>query len=57
LMVIRGGNSRLLSTVVTEEMARRHQGTIIKTVAGQGHAPILHLGDVPEAIRSFLSAV
>ncbi|ENN86262.1 putative hydroxybutyrate-dimer hydrolase protein [Rhizobium freirei PRF 81] len=57
LMVIRGENSGLLSTVVTEEMARRHHGTVVKTVAGQGHAPILHLGDTPEVIRSFLSAV
>ncbi|MGM4980404.1 MULTISPECIES: alpha/beta fold hydrolase [Rhizobium] len=57
LMVIRGENSKLLTTATTAEMASRHQGTVIKTATGQGHAPILHLGDIPDAIRSFLSAV
>ncbi|MBB6483219.1 alpha/beta fold hydrolase [Rhizobium lusitanum] len=57
LMVIRGENTKLLSTRTIEDMARRHPGMVIKSVAGQGHAPLLHLGDIPEVIRSFLSAL
>lgn len=57
LMVIRGENSKLLTTATTAEMASRHQGAVIRIATGQGHAPILHLGDIPDAIRSFLSAV
>lgn len=55
LMVIRGENSKLLTAATTEEMVRRHHGATVKAVVGQGHAPILHLGDIPDAIRSFLS--
>ncbi|NTF41423.1 alpha/beta fold hydrolase [Rhizobium rhizogenes] len=57
LMVIRGENSKLLTAATTDEMALRHPGATIKVIAGQGHAPILHLGDIPDAIHSFLSAV
>ena len=57
LMVIRGENSKLLTAATTAEMASRHQGTVIEIATGQGHAPILHLDDIPDAIRSFLSAV
>lgn len=56
LMVIRGENSKLLTAATTAEMASRHQGAIIKIAVGQGHAPVLHLSDIPDAIRSFLSA-
>lgn len=56
LMVIRGENTKLLSTHTVEDMAHRHPGTVIKPVVGQGHAPLLHLSDIPEAILSFLSA-
>ena len=55
LMVIRGANSRLLTQATTDEMERRHPGAVVKVAAGQGHAPILHLGDIPDAIQSFLS--
>jgi len=57
LMVIRGENTKLLSMRTIEDMARRHPGMIIKSVADQGHAPLLHIGDTPEAIRRFLSAL
>lgn len=57
LMVIRGENSKLLTAATTAEMTNRHQGAVIRIATGQGHAPILHLGDIPDAIRSFLSAV
>ncbi|MBB3608883.1 alpha/beta hydrolase [Rhizobium sp. BK602] len=56
LMVIRGENSTLLATATTGEMARRHPGMTIKTAIGQGHAPILHLGDIPAAIKDFLAS-
>ncbi|MQB43660.1 alpha/beta hydrolase [Rhizobium sp. ICMP 5592] len=56
LMVIRGENSKLLTTATVEEMARRHPGMTVKIALGQGHAPILHLGDIPAAIKDFLAA-
>jgi pimeloyl-ACP methyl ester carboxylesterase len=56
LMTIRGENSKLLSVETLAEMGRRHPGMLGKTAVGQGHAPILHLGDLPSAIQSFLSA-
>ncbi|MBN8951072.1 MULTISPECIES: alpha/beta hydrolase [unclassified Rhizobium] len=55
LMVIRGENSKLLVQSTTDEMASRHPGMVIKIARGQGHAPILHLADIPDAIRSFIS--
>ncbi len=55
LMVIRGENSKLLTQATTDEMARRHPGTVVKIATGQGHAPLLHFGDIPEAIRRFIS--
>ena len=57
LMVIRGENSKLLTTETVEEMARRHPGSTIRIALGQGHAPILHLGDIPAAIRDFLTTI
>ncbi len=55
LMVIRGENSKLLTQITTDEMARRHSDIVVKIAGGQGHAPILHLGDIPEAIGAFIS--
>jgi pimeloyl-ACP methyl ester carboxylesterase len=56
LMVIRGENSKLLTMATVEEMARRHPGMTITIAIGQGHAPILHLGNIPAAIKDFLAA-
>lgn len=56
LMTIRGENSKLLSVETLAEMGKRHPGMLAKTAIGQGHAPILHLDDLPSAIQSFLSA-
>jgi pimeloyl-ACP methyl ester carboxylesterase len=56
LMTIRGENSKLLSVETLAEMGNRHPGMLGKTAIGQGHAPVLHLGDLPSAIQSFLSA-
>lgn len=57
LMVIRGENTTLLSVETLEEMKRRHAGMTALTVSGQGHAPILHLSNIPERIRTFLSSL
>jgi pimeloyl-ACP methyl ester carboxylesterase len=54
LLVIRGENSNLLSRRTTDEMAKRHPDMAPITAKGQGHAPLLHLGDIPEAIRIFI---
>ncbi|MFT4181009.1 MAG: alpha/beta hydrolase [Rhizobium sp.] len=57
LMVIRGENSTLLTSATVEEMAKRHPGMTTRTALGQGHAPILHLGDIPAAIKDFLASI
>ncbi|MFS8115907.1 alpha/beta hydrolase [Rhizobium jaguaris] len=57
LMVIRGENSKLLTTATLEEMGRRHPGMTAKIAVGQGHAPILHLWDIPAAIQHFLATI
>ncbi|MDE1996287.1 MAG: alpha/beta hydrolase [Rhizobiaceae bacterium] len=57
LMVIRGENSKLLTEATLNEMAHRHPGMVAKIATGQGHAPILHLGDIPAAIRRFIATV
>lgn len=57
LMVIRGENSKLLTAETTAEMATRHPGLVVKVAAGQGHAPVLHFGDIPDAIRNFIAAL
>ncbi|RFB96871.1 alpha/beta hydrolase [Rhizobium leguminosarum bv. trifolii] len=54
LMLIRGENTSLLSKETADEMARRHPNLIVHTAEGQGHAPLLHHGDIPAAIRAFL---
>lgn len=54
LMVIRGENSRLLTTQIVAEMLARHPNLEILTVIGQGHAPLVETGEVPKRIASFL---
>ncbi|RAZ80177.1 alpha/beta fold hydrolase [Mesorhizobium atlanticum] len=54
LLAIRGANSRLLSVATLEEMNRRHPGMESATVEGQGHAPFLEIGDLPDWIAAFL---
>ncbi|MGB6116768.1 MAG: alpha/beta hydrolase [Mesorhizobium sp.] len=54
LMTIRGENSALLSAETLEEMERRHPGMVSVTVEGQGHAPLLETGDLPQQISAFL---
>lgn len=54
VMVIRGENSLLLSQATVDEMQRRHPNFEAITVAGQGHAPFLETGDLPQQIAQFL---
>ncbi|MBB3657346.1 pimeloyl-ACP methyl ester carboxylesterase [Rhizobium sp. BK650] len=54
LLVIRGENSDLLSPQTVDEMAKRHPDMVQIVAKGQGHAPLLHLGDIPELIRTFI---
>jgi pimeloyl-ACP methyl ester carboxylesterase len=55
VVVIRGENTRLLSTGTVAEMERRHPGMELISVAGQGHPPMLETGDLPERIVRFLA--
>ncbi|MDQ6438023.1 alpha/beta hydrolase [Mesorhizobium sp. LHD-90] len=55
LLLIRGENTRLLSTETVAEMERRHPGMETVTVAGQGHPPLLEAGDLPERIAGFIA--
>ncbi len=54
LLVIRGGNSDLFSQATLESMAERHPQMESIIVAGQGHAPMLHTGKLPDQIYRFL---
>lgn len=54
LLAIRGANSKLLSTATLEQMQRRHGRMQAITVEGQGHAPFLETGDLPDTIAAFL---
>lgn len=56
LMAIRGANSTLLSAGTLAEMGKRHPGMISITVAGQGHAPLLETGVLPQRIATFIAA-
>ena len=55
VMAIRGANSKLLSAATLDEMAKRHQRLTKITVQGQGHAPLLETGDLPQRISRFLA--
>lgn len=54
LLAIRGANSRLLSAETLREMGLRHPAAETLTIAGQGHAPLLETGDLPEHIAAFM---
>jgi pimeloyl-ACP methyl ester carboxylesterase len=55
LMVIRGEHSRLLSQETFRQMGERHPGAELVTVSGQGHAPHLDTGDLPQRIAAFFT--
>jgi pimeloyl-ACP methyl ester carboxylesterase len=54
MLAIRGENSQLMSNETLEEMAKRHPRCETITVPGQGHAPLLETGMLPERIASFI---
>lgn len=56
LMTIRGETSRLLSEETLAEMGRRHGTMVALTAAGQGHAPVLHIDQIDEAVAAFLES-
>lgn len=55
MLAIRGENSKLLSAETLDEMARRHPRLQTITVEGQGHAPLLETGTLPQQIAAFLA--
>ncbi len=57
LLLIRGENSRLLSSETAAEMQRRNVGMVSVTAQGQGHAPLLHLDGPRQDIVLFLAAI
>ena len=54
VLAIRGANSMLLSAETLAEMAARSKLVETITVPGQGHAPFLETGELPERIASFM---
>lgn len=54
MLAIRGEHSRLLSAATLEAMQRHHPGMETVIVAGQGHAPFLETGNLPQTIAAFL---
>ncbi|TPM36267.1 alpha/beta hydrolase [Mesorhizobium sp. B2-3-5] len=54
LLAIRGANSRLLSEDALQQMQERHPAMETITVEGQGHAPFLETGSLPDTIATFL---
>src|ERR1700730_13551767 len=56
LLIIRGGNSDLLSAGTLREMAARHKGAEIYIVEGQGHAPLLLDEETISRICAFVAA-
>jgi pimeloyl-ACP methyl ester carboxylesterase len=55
VMVIRGGNSDILSTATVEAMRTRHCGLDVIEVADEGHAPLLAGAEIIGRISSFVA--
>jgi pimeloyl-ACP methyl ester carboxylesterase len=54
MLAIRGEYSKLLSAATFAEMQRRHSGLETIVVPGQGHAPFLETGILPQTIAAFI---
>ncbi|MBN9072873.1 MAG: alpha/beta hydrolase [Rhizobiales bacterium] len=54
VLVIRGANSKLLSEGTVAEMLKRGKLVEALTADGQGHAPFLEIGGLPDRIAAFL---
>lgn len=57
LLTIRGENSNILSQKTLKQMGDVHENMETLEVEGQGHAPALHTGNIPEKIARFTSEV
>lgn len=55
VLVLRGGNSDLLSQATVDEMTRRHPSCTAHTVPNEGHAPLLWDAATIAAIASFFA--
>ncbi|OBQ60104.1 alpha/beta fold hydrolase [Mesorhizobium erdmanii] len=55
LLTVRGANSRLLSAETMRQMREHHPAMEAITVEGQGHAPFLETGNLPDDIADFLA--
>ena len=55
ILVIRGGNSDLLSAATLTEMGRRHPGLESVTIEGEGHPPLLLNTPVLQRISVFIT--
>ncbi|MEK1891495.1 MAG: alpha/beta hydrolase [Phyllobacterium sp.] len=57
LLVVRGENTKLLAPETLQEMSRRHPAIQVINVSGQGHAPLLETGRLPELIAAFAAGI
>lgn len=55
VMVVHGEHSDLLSSATCKKMIELHPNARLKTIPGQGHAPVLWEADTHEAIAEFLA--
>lgn len=55
MLIIRGAHSKLLSAQTFQAMVEGRAKVIVRTVSGQGHAPLLHHEDVFPSLSAFLS--
>jgi pimeloyl-ACP methyl ester carboxylesterase len=55
VFVLRGERSNLLSVETLQKMAERHPDLRHFTIAGQGHAPLMHTAGIPELVEDFLN--
>ena len=55
VLLLRAEHSDALADRTVERMRAEHPDLSVETVTGQGHPPLLHLGETPERIARFLA--